>query len=403
MSPPIPTTTELSDSLVAAISASINQTIPILPKAFVRILAKALSAILLGAYKYGAFIFLQIFISTATFSEITVNGRKIKPLVFWGRLIGVGDPDPAVQAELVFDITVINQTGSLTGGEVSLIGSLNGVTYLLQTDVPLDAPVVQGTFRAVDDPFEGAGAGSQGNLSAGDLASFSTPLGDVAPDAVVASRPVDGVDAEGEEVYREKIEERFSGRPQGGADLDYVIWAKEVPGIIDVYPYTGDPGEIDVYNEATPASSGSPDGFPSAAQLLAIEVAIQKNISGLAFNRPLGSFINVFSITRFGVTVDITDLTGEDLPTLKANIDEALAIHLESREPFIDGVTPLPRKQNVTLDNVRGVVNDFAESANGTFTSVVVKFTISGVPISVYTLQEGEKTKLTIVNYLTTP
>jgi hypothetical protein len=64
-------------------------------------------------------------------------------------------------------------------------------------------------------------------------------------------------------------------------------------------------------------------------------------------------------------------------------------------------VTPLPKKQNVTLDNVRGIVNDFAEAANGSISAVVVKFTVSGLAFNVYTLGEGEKSKLTIVNYLT--
>lgn len=403
MPPLVPTSNELRDGIIASVSSSINQTIPILPKSFVRVLAIALAGVLIVLYKFASFIFLQIFVSTASFREITVNGRKIVPLVFWGRLIGVGDPQPATKAELLIDITVETQGGTLLGGETNVTGSLNGVTYTLQTDVSLNAPIVQGTFRASSDPGGTGGAGAQGNLEPGDITSFATPYGDVAPDAIVNSRTADGTNGESEELYRERIEERFGGRPQGGAGLDYVIWGKEVSGIINIYPYTGDPGEVEVFAEATPASSGNPDGIPTSAQLLLIEEAIQKDVGGLAFNRPVGSFVNVNPISRFGVTVDITDLTGENLPALKTNIEEALTIHLFFREPFIDGVTPLPKKQNVTLDNIRSVVNDFAEAANGSFTSVVAKFTISGIPISVYTLQEGEKTKLTIVNYLITP
>ena len=404
MSPPIPTTQELTEQLVASISSSINQTIPFLPKGFYRVLSVAIAGILIVLYKFASFIFLQIFVATASFKETTINGRKITPLIFWGRLLGVGDPDPATKAELLVDITVESQGGTLIGGETNLIGSLNGVTYTLQSDVLLDADIVQGTFRASSDPNQTGGAGAQGNLSTGDILTFATPYGDVAQDAVVNARTADGADGEGKEIYGGKVERRFGGRPQGGAGVDYVYWGTEVdPGIINGYIYTGSPGEVDTYWEATPESSGNPDGIPTTAQLDDVKAAIEKDAGGLALNRPIGSFVNVYPITRNGYTVDITDLTGEDLPTLKINIEDALTIHLWEREPYIDGVTPLPRKQNITLDNIRSIVNDFAEAANGSYSSVVLKYTVSGIAFDVYTLTEGEKAKLTVVNYLTTP
>ncbi len=402
MSPPIPTTDELKTAIVASISASINQTIPALPKTFVRVLATALSAVLVVLYKYSSFIFLQIFVATASYKETAVNGRKITPLIFWGRLIGVGDPQPATKAEIEVEITVETQGGTLTASETNVVGSLNGVTYSLLTDVSLSAPTVLGDFRAVSDAFGNGGAGAQGNLSPGDVVTFTQPYGDVASDAIVTDRPIDGADQESEASYRDRIEERFAGRPQGGAGLDYVIWGREVEGIINIYPYTGDPGEVDVYAEATPASSGDPDGIPTVAQLEDIAEAIENDQGGLAYNRPIGSFVEVFGISRSGFTVDIIDLEGEDLPTLKTNIENALTDYFWSREPYIDGVTPLPRKQDITLDDVRGIVNDFASAANGSYSQVQVKFTVSGIAFPVYTLTEGEKGKLTVVNYLTT-
>ena len=401
MSPPIPTTKELADGIISGISAAINQTIPSLFKAFFRVLGNVLSGVLIVLYKFASFIFLQIFVATASFDEITILGRKVKPLVFWGRLIGAGDPVAATNAELEFDITVITQGGTLIAGETQIIGSLNGVTYTLQTNVDLDADVVQGTFKAAADPEGTGGSGAQGNLEPGDIGSFAQPYGTVEPDAVVAARTVDGADGESEESYRAKVASYFGGRPQGGAGLDYVYWALAEAGIINVYPYTGSPGEIDVYSEATPASSGNPDGIPTPSQLDAVKALIELDVGGLAFNRPLGAFVNSLPITRPGYTVDITDQTGEDLPTLENNIEEALELYLKEREPFVDGVTKLPQKSNITRDDVRAIVNDFASAANGSYASVVIKFTISGLAFDVYTLIEGEKSKLTIVNYLT--
>ena len=402
MSPPVPKTSELQTQIITDIEAAINQTVPLLPKAFNRVIAKITAGVLVVLYKYASYIFLQIFVATASFDEITVNGRKIKPLVFWGRLIGIGDPDPAEQAEILIDITVIIQGGTLKASETTVISTDNNVTYSLKTDLLLDADLKQGIFVAVSDPGGNQGAGIQGNLPAGSIVSFTTPYEDIAPDAVVNSIIVSGVEAESEENYRQRIENRFGGRPQGGAGLDYVYWAKEVPGIVNVYPYTGDPGEIDVYSE-TAATPINPDGIPTPAELILIKEAIEKDIAGLAWNRPLGAFVNSYPISRSGFTVDITDLTGENLPILKANIEAAIAEYFLLREPYIDGVTSLPSKQNISQDDLRGIVNDYSSADNGTFSSVIVKFTVSGIPFRIYTLEEGEKAKLTTINYLTTP
>lgn len=401
--PTSPTTQEITESVVADIESKINQTIPLLPKAFVRVIAKVFAGIIVVLYKYAGFIFLQIFVATASFKDTTVNGQIINPLIFWGRLIGVGDPLPGIAAELEVDIMVITQGGTLTAGKTNIIGSLNGVTYSLLTDVDLNADIVKGDFKAVSDPAGTSGIGSIGNLDTGDIVTFATPYGDVSSDAIVSSRLVDGADSESKESYEARVEERFGGRPQGGAGLDYVYWGRKVSGIINIYPYTGDPGEVDVYAEATPESSGNPDGIPTTAQLILVYDAIQNTEGGLALNRPIDSFVNVYGITRSGFTVDVFDLTGENIDTLKTDISEALTTFLLEREPYIDGVTSLPRKQDIKLDDIRSIVNDYATAANGSFSSVTLKFTVSGIPFSVYTLLEGEKAKLTIVNYPTTP
>lgn len=401
MSPPIPTTKDLAAAIVAAIKASLNQFATLLFKAFIIVLGDALSGVLVTLYKYSNYIFLQLFVVTAALDEITVNGRKINPLIFWGRLVGAGDPVAPTSAEHEIDVTVVTQGGTLKAGETQVIGSPNGYTYTLTADLLLNSDVVTGTFRASNDPDNTGGAGAGGNLTVGDIATFATPYGDVEPDAVVSARTADGADGESADAYRNRVARRFGGRPQGGAGLDYVYWALEEAGIINVYVYKGDPGEVDVYSEATPASSGNPDGIPTVAQLDGVKALIELDSGGLAFRRPVGSFVNSLPISRSGFTVDVLDLTGEDLPALKIAISDAIETFLFEREPYVDGVTPLPRKQDINRDDITTIVRDYAAAANGTFASVVVKFTVSGLAFSVYTLAEGEKAKLTIVNYLT--
>ena len=179
MSLAVPTTSEVSDTIVSQLEASLSQTIPLLPKAFSRVLAKVLAGVFVLIYKYAGFIFLQLFVQYASFQETTINGKTIRPLVEWGRLIGVGDPDEATRAELVVDVTVTNQTGQLAAG-AHLLRAETGVGYQTLYPVDLDAATVQVAIRATSDEDGNGGEGTIGNLNAGDEISFVNPLPNVA-------------------------------------------------------------------------------------------------------------------------------------------------------------------------------------------------------------------------------
>src|SRR6185503_10398260 len=109
MSLPAQEVKEISDLIVSQLESSFSQTIPLLPKAFARVLAKVIAGVFILVYKYAGFIFLQLFVAHATMEETVVNGKRIRPLVEWGRLIGVGDPVAATRAEHVVAVTVTNQ------------------------------------------------------------------------------------------------------------------------------------------------------------------------------------------------------------------------------------------------------------------------------------------------------
>src|SRR5688572_33403714 len=82
-----PTTAQVAANLIAQLEAALSQTIPLLPKAFTRVLAKTLSGVFIVLYKYAGFNLLQQFVVTASFEETEVNGTLIRPLVEWGRLV----------------------------------------------------------------------------------------------------------------------------------------------------------------------------------------------------------------------------------------------------------------------------------------------------------------------------
>lgn len=381
-----PTTAALDAQIVGQIAGSLGQTVPFLPKAFVHVLAKVLAGVFVLLFKYAGWMSLQLFVAHASDKETTVNGRKIRPLVEWGRLIGVGDPDAATRAELWLTVTVKTQVGSLAAGQQA-VRTETGFVYIVIAPVALDAPTVQVQIRAIGSPNNGDGTGSLGNLQPGDIVEFANTPAGVATKATVTSQAVTAADAETIERYRARITQRLQRRPQGGAYADYQQWSEEVEGIVNAYPYAGDPGEVDIFIEADEASSGSPDGIPTAPQLTAVLASIELNEAGLATRRPVNAALNVLPITRSAFSVQISGLEPETDESKDA-INEGLDEYLRSREPFIVGLSSLPRADRITQSALGGIVDSIVNAKGATVTTVTL---LSG---AAYTLSPGEKAKL---------
>ena len=368
------TTKEINDLIISQLESSLATTIPLLPKSFLRVIAKVIAATITMLYKYGSFMFLQLFVRQSSYSSTVINGQSITPLIEWGRLLIGEDPTPATNAELIIDITVINQVGVLSVGS-QLIGPGNGVTYLTLSDVALSAATVQVNIQAVSDEQGGSGAGIIGNLDNGAELTFANPLANISNTATVASTVTQGSDMETEEAYRDRVVDRFQKEPQGGAYADYEAWAEETPGIINAYPYSGDcPGQVDVYLEATTASSGSADGIPTQAQLdTALDDYINVDSAGLASRRPANALANTYPISRRGFAVQVVGMADVDsVASAQTDISDALTDFFLQREPYIPGLSIPPRLDRVTVATVSGIVDDVVSSRGGIFQSVGV-------------------------------
>ncbi len=387
------TTQEINDNLIASLQASLNQTIPLLPKSFLRVLAKVFAGLFILLYKYGGFIFLQWYVRTASNQDTVVNGVVINPLTELGRQFGVGDPGEATQAELLIDIEVTNQVGSLPSGS-QLTNANNGVTYITIGSILLDSPTVQATIRAVSDQSGGGGAGVIGNLDPGATVSFANPLANINRDASVVSQLITGADSETSEVYRQRVLDRFQKPPQGGALADYEIWGEEPTGILSIYPYTSDcPGQVDAYVE----SATEFDGIPTPAQLQEALDSIELDQNGLATRRPANALANTFPIARTGFDVVVTGIVVDNLAQVQADITTGLTEYFLSREPFIAGLSVPPRLDRITKTGSDGVIEDVVTASGGIFSSSTLEQ--SGVPIVVYNLGIGEKSKLASVAF----
>lgn len=396
--PTPPTTKQIFDGLIADIQASSNQTIPLLFQSFIQFFCKALAGSVSLLYKYASWMFFQIFVKSAYFPDTQILSKTISPLIEKGNLVGVGLPAPATNAELLIEITVLNEVGSLPNN-TQLLGLKNGVTYVTLGGVVLDAALKTSSIRAVSDQSGGTGAGTIGNLEAGDVLTFVSPDPNVEDQVTVIQQQITGANAVSESLYRQRVIDRYQKPPRGGSYSDYEIWSQEVPGIVNVYPYSGDPGQVDVYIESTVASSGNADGIPTVAQLEAVSDAIEFDTGGLASRRPVGSFVNVLPISRQGFDVTVVGLSVDDLATVQSEITTALQEFFLQVAPFIDGLTIPPRTDRITRSILIGLVEDIVTARNGIFDTVrFIEQTQSG-SLTQYILGQGEKAKIGTVSF----
>ncbi len=390
------TISEINKLIIDQLEAQFNKIIPLLPKAFIRILAKVLAAVSIILYKIAGWIFLQIFVSTASFEEVTIYGQKLTPLIEWGRLKGIGDPTAAVQAEYDLDITV-NSLGSTLPSGTQFLSTLNNVIYITQQSYLLSNPTE--TIQVIATM-----GGTVGNLSVSDILSTVNTLGIIDNDGTISAVLTTGVDAETEASYRQRVVEAFQLQPQGGAYADYRLWASDVPGVLQTYIYTGDtPANVIVYVAGD--SAIYPDRIPDTALLEAVGNAIDFDPdTTLSTRRPItaiidpagdGSYGNVLPVIIKPFDVDVTGVIVDDLATVKTEIKAALNIYFLGREPYIIGLSLPPALNTISQSNIIGIVNDIVQSHNGSFTTAILE--LDEVTIQNYVAQEGELAKLDVL------
>ncbi len=399
MSLPTPSTAEVADNILSQLESKLGQTVPLLPKAFLRVLARVLAAVFVLLWKYAGTIFQNMFVRTASAEPTEINGRIVRPLVEWGTQAGEGEPDAATQAELTLTATVTSAGSDdpIPAGR-AFLHAPTGIVYLLKAET--EVPGAPGTFElevvASGGPNETDGSGTIGNLAEGAELSFASPHPRCANIAVVASVDVSGVDAEEVEAYRTRVLRRWQTPPQGGAYADYRLWASEPESIINAYPYTGDPGEVDVYVEA--ATSIDEDGIAGAPEIAEALAAIELDEEGLATRRPVTAAVNVYSITRSAFDLEIVGLL-PDTPETRDAIESAVDEHLRSLDPFIVGLDVMPRRDRVSQMGCAGVVHEIASSRGSSVTSVKLIDT-DDQETGGRSLNPGEKAKLGVIEWL---
>lgn len=191
---------------------------------------------------------------------------------------------------------------------------------LVQYTAVADATSAGGVLRL---PVICSTAGATGNADDGTTLALVTPVSGL-PSGGVADTIAGGFDIEDLETWRARVLERYYWTPLGGADGDYIVWAKEVSGVTRAWTYrhwlgTGTVGVM-------VASSDLIDPILDSATV----AAVQAHIEPLA---PVaGSDLYVFTAVPHAVNFTI-DLTPDTMAVREAVEAELRAFLLRDGIP----------------------------------------------------------------------
>jgi uncharacterized phage protein gp47/JayE len=386
MSLQTPQISELRETNIAHIESELDQEDQSLPKSTIRVIATVLAGLFVLLMKYAGWMFLQQFVRWASFRETTVLGRVLVPLRMLGDENGVDPPSEGAVARFTVNVVPIT-LGSTLKANTAIVDRPTQRIYKTLADTVLSTNPTLVTVTA-------AKSGAIYNVTTSTALHFTSPQSNAQRELAVEAIVIEGQDAEGEDQYRARIDEKKKAPPQGGAHSDYRLWAKEISGITNVYPYNNGPGKVIVYVEATPASSGSPDGFPTLAQRNAVLARINLPVTGVASRRTINANTSVASITRKALGVEVLGLVvdgPEGLAAVKARIEAGCDEYFRACEPYILGLSLPPRRDIITQSALAGVVGDIVAAAEGRVTEV--RLLDGATQIRTYSLGRGVRAK----------
>lgn len=381
---------EVYNLIISGLEKELHTRFRLLPKSFVRVLAKVLAAVFISLYRQQGWIFLQLFVDTATFDEVKVLGRKIRPLVQWGELVGIGQPREATQWSGTLTIKVLKKGEQLPQG-TQFVSALTQKVYISSKNVDLNKNIVNIPVKCVD-------AGTSGNLDVGDELKTANPIPLIASSGLITDSK-SASDEESAESYRSRVRQRWRIQPQGGSLADYRKWASEVTGVRQTYIYKDDETSSGVLIYVCADTDER-----TASHELCVEVGNTCTYdpeTGEA-RKPMGavldpsydeSYTNIKSCVIKEFDVYILGVVVNEMDSFKNDVKNSIETYFLEREPYIRGLSvDNDRSDRISKNNITGLVNDIAEGLSGYFDSVILDK--DSETLEEYTLGRGELAKL---------
>jgi hypothetical protein len=383
----IPTLSELYNQIVADFESELGESIPLFGKSFLRATAAVQAAKLWINYKINAFVQKNSWVDTA--DPESMGGS----LERFGRVKLNRNPYPATAGQYV--VTVTGTIGAVIPPRTifkSNDNALNaGKLFILDNQYTLVAVSDSITLRALE-------IGVDSRLNVGNQLTSTTPISLVNSLAVVSSETVEPFSAEDIEVYRRKIIESFQLEPQGGSSSDYRLWANEVQGVAQSYPFavSGQVGQVNLFIEATIEDSTDGQGSASSGLLDDVKANIELPISGVPARKPVGNIVNYLSVTPLEVNINVAGFQGltTDIENL---ILGALTEEIVKIRPFVSAID-IVSKRNDTLNTNKIITTILTTVPGSVFGTITLE--VDSVATASKTFAGGEIPFLNSVIYV---
>jgi uncharacterized phage protein gp47/JayE len=163
------TIAEIRDLIINSFQEKFNKVFRLLSKSFVKVISIVFAGVFVTLNKQIGWLFLQLYPGTAYWGTVNILGLKIRPLVKWGILTGVGEPRAGSQWTGNIAVSVTHLGSTLSAG-TQLRSDVSGKLYITDEGFTLES-------ETEIVPITCAENGTAGNLEAGDTLSFVSPPG----------------------------------------------------------------------------------------------------------------------------------------------------------------------------------------------------------------------------------
>lgn len=343
---------------------------PLLPKAVVRSIAWSIAGVASLQQNFLAWTYLQIHPRTCSPSVLKM----------WGSLLGI---EYKTGTKTTLQVEIDNVTASSIISGTLWKSPKNSIVYSsISTVSPISGTVVLNV--------EAKTSGPAGNLNPGEELDITNPYEGIPDKAGVKAVLVSGSVDEDIEDYRNRVLIAFKRKAQGGSLVDYYLWATEVAGIVDAFPYVLESGTIVVYlvsagsgKDRTPSGSVTPNPFPEW------ENGNMKSISGsglfyqaaMAINgtadmkntrRPAGAVVELRMPNYTGYRVEITELRPAT-NDINAKIKDAIVSYLDTKKPNIMALGYTKQDATINASKLNAAVQNAIDTDGGGYSSFVLK------------------------------
>lgn len=372
--PTIPTTEEIKNRIVSDLENKLNQDTPLLAKAFNRVLAGALSGIIILLYQAILWTYRQIFPSTADITSLRLAGDLVNVYL--------------LEAEFTTLEATITGTEGYAIPESTTYRSSNNVVYKVQTSVSIVGGVATLELKAQE-------SGEIGNVPNGTILDIIQTDANISAEATVTDTLVSGDDAESSDSYGQRVISEYQKRKTGGSPADYEGWGLETPNFIWISPLDAPTtlGVVQVYGKVDNQS----DGIPTGSQLTELNNYLNLDPNtGLRTRHPIGPPTEVLPISRFEFNITIFIQNGT--PSIESDIIDAVTNYVENQEPFNVAIHTIV-KDTISKGGISAVGNDVANPQGATVTDVILEQISPSLVIPSYQLFGGEWGKVNNVTF----